>query len=291
MLAFINLYWDRLSDGRYGAFLSFAVDDQDDLPSVLIEDVLPAYAQNAAHEPGKAADFIELLQIFLAPQSHWDDVSKTTKGATKANPKRIDLPPVDLQHYGFIDSNGTVQPEQVRGIIAAIAPVWENDPPLGLVYEVIGRGHTPAELKTGLRLHYQPREAHQELLKILQPPECRSGDVAMTEAQLTWCLTWLRRPGMDQTIQDKQIGWIVGMRELEMIVPTGQISRAAAEAASAFIWSHRGQEPDFFALQRHLAAFQVHPSRKPRRPTPNIVIKRTKRQQKAIKQQRKRGRR
>ena len=264
MKAYLNVYWDQMIDGRYGAFLQFETPEGERLEGVPVEDVLPPECRDQARDPKEARDFFQALSHWLISDAHIRQQLRKAKGHSRENPLHIAPPPVDLAHFGMLDAAGVVDAARVRAVVALIARFWAEPPQPGLLDRLFA--HTQdlqlieARLVALYRFRDLPQDAEQlKLAKALLPPECREGGSIIADGQIEIALRWLKRNSGGALKQDALL-WSLNLRELGLVTPDGRLNEDAARAASEFIWARRDQAPDFGTLKEHLAGFRAAPA-------------------------------
>lgn len=265
MKAYLNVYWDKLESGGYGAFLQFEKPDGERFPGILIEDVMPSECRGQAQEPKEAIEFVKLISYWLVPAAFLRNQMRRAKGYSKSNPLESTLPPIDLVHYGMVDTDENIAPARVREIVALIARFRLENPELGLLDRLFEKTDDLALIEKRLVAFYRYRDLPYDddrlkLGKLLLPPECRDGSRILEDGQFETALRWLKRGGASGPTRQENLMWNLNLRELGLVDPaSGHVNETAAQAASDFIWEHREDTPDFQRLKTHLASFQISP--------------------------------
>ena len=267
MRAYLNVYWDKLESGGYGAFLQFEKPDGERFPGILIEDVMPSECRGQAQEPKEAIEFVKLISYWLVPAAFLHNQMRHAKGYSKSNSLESTLPPIDLVHYGMVNTDKNIAPARVREIVALIARFWLENPELGLLDRLFESTDDLVLIEKRLIAFYRYRDLPRDddrlkLGKLLLPPECRDGSIILADGQFEIALRWLKRGGASGPTRQDNLMWNLNLRELGLVDPaSGCLNEEAAQAASDFIWEHRADTPNFQRLKTHLARFQVAPVR------------------------------
>ena len=267
MHAYLNVYWNKLSTGKHGAFLQFETPDGTRSDGILIEDVLPIECRNQAQAPKEALEFVRLLGFWLVPAAFLQQQMRRAGEQYETQPHKASLPPVDLVHFGMVDADGVINPSRVRAVITLIAKLWPEAPEMGLLDRLFSMSDDLTVIEVRLVAFYRYRDLPRDddratLSKLLLPPECRDGQRILKDGELEIALHWLKRDVRGSLNQDGLL-WNLNLRELGLVGPDGCLNEGATRAASDYIWVHRDIAPDFRALKAHLADYRLLPTSRP----------------------------
>lgn len=223
----------------------------------IIDNVLPPALKGCRAENADLEQFLYMLHIALAPPGFMDGA----KGATKANPAEVAIPPIDEGHFHLVEG-GEFQHERLRVLAKIVGYRWHQPPPPGLIWNFVSEPADYESLERKVELYEQskgkPKDETLDFIELMLPPEFKGISRVMTSSEtdevVHTLLFWvLKTPPAKGQAVDRHVA-INDLQELKIRGINGQLDRRRAKLAAKFIWSANASAPSFANLKTWLFA-------------------------------------
>ncbi|MES9881359.1 MAG: hypothetical protein ABW185_10810 [Sedimenticola sp.] len=253
---------------------------------IFIEDLLPLNMRGEQFGKAPIKAYFTASSLWFSTPEQWETFGKTVKasGASADNPVNLPTPPYDFKQLGLLDPQGNVDYQKLKALFNLIFQHWDKTPVRGLIALITAQGHSADDIAPVLD-HLIRRETTLDLpaflRTVLLPPECRQpeGSTVVSKEQLNFSFAWLYPSDDPDQRHLKQ-----HLRQLGLLDQNGQTQLEPMLKASAYIWSHRDDVPDFEVLMKI-----TNPDGNTASPVPSKKTKPKKALQKLKKRNRKHG--
>ncbi|MES9898577.1 MAG: hypothetical protein ABW148_06090 [Sedimenticola sp.] len=219
---------------------------------IFIEELLPLNMRGEYFGKAPIKAYFTASCLWFSTPEQWEAFGKKVKasGAEADNPINLPTPPYDFEQLGLLDHQDNVDYQKLKALFSLIFQHWKKSPVRGLIALMSSQGHSADDIAPVVD-HIIRREAILDLpaflRTVLLPPECRQpqDSAVVSKEQLDFAFAWLYPSDDTDQHHLKQ-----HLRQLGLLNQNDQSQLEPMLKASAYIWSHREDVPDFEVLMK-----------------------------------------